>query len=145
VTIPKESIRLVLERSGGVCERCLVRPASQIHHRCARQAGGSKHTSWINLASNLAHLCGSSADGCHGWATSFPALARDHGWVVLRAIAERLGGSGPIPVEDLFGRSWWLHPDGRRIRFTHLSTPAGLGGPESDALIRSWREQGLNP
>jgi 5-methylcytosine-specific restriction protein A len=108
-------VELVLARSGGVCERCHQRPAQQIHHRCARQAGGSRHTPWINLPSNLAHLCGTSADGCHGYATANRrGIAYDTGWVVPRGIADQQGGCQLIPVVDIHGQAWLLDDDGTK-------------------------------
>ena len=99
---------IVAERSGGVCERCRERPAQQMHHRCSRQAGGSKHTRWINLPSNVVHLCGTSADGCHGWATTRPLEARASGWVVPRGVAEQQGTAAVVPLTDLQGASFFL-------------------------------------
>lgn len=43
------------ERSGGVCEYCGVRPATEAHHRLGRKAGGTRRP-WINRLSNLVHL-----------------------------------------------------------------------------------------
>ena len=110
----EESVALVLARSGGRCERCLVKPATQIHHRCGRQMGGSRNTPWINLPSALAHLCGTSEDGCHGLATRFPGLARIDGWVVSRGEASQLGGCADIPVVDVGGYTWLLRDDGSK-------------------------------
>jgi hypothetical protein len=43
------------KRSGGFCEYCGVRPATEAHHRLGRKAGGTKRP-WINKLSNLVHL-----------------------------------------------------------------------------------------
>lgn len=68
----REARRIVTERSGGVCEMCQVRPATDWHHRKNRSQGGS----WS--ASNGLHLC--SPD--HRWVTEHPAAAVAHGWSV---------------------------------------------------------------
>lgn len=66
--------RLVLERDGRACVSC-GRPVDvsagrySLHHRVARGMGGSK-APWINLPGNVLTLCGSGADGCHGWTES---------------------------------------------------------------------------
>jgi hypothetical protein len=48
-------VDLLKTRSGGVCEYCGVRPATEAHHRLGRKAGGTKRP-WINKLSNLVHL-----------------------------------------------------------------------------------------
>jgi hypothetical protein len=80
----------------------------------------------MNEASNLAHLCGTSADGCHGFATGRPTAAKDEGWVVARGVAARLGGSGPVPVRDTLGQLSWLTVTGERVPFSRKTRPANL-------------------
>lgn len=59
--IPARNRRLVEQRSGGVCESCGVRYASDIHHRQYRSRGGTHDVH------NLIHLCGwGNHTGCHG-------------------------------------------------------------------------------
>jgi 5-methylcytosine-specific restriction protein A len=119
---PADVVDLVLARSGGLCERCRSRPAEQIHHRCARQAGGSRHTPWINRPSNLAHLCGTNASRCHGYATeNRGGVAYDTGWVVRRGVADQAGGCHSIPVVDIYGQAWLLADDGTKAITTRAT------------------------
>lgn len=64
---PAKNVAAVKERSGGVCEGCGVRPATDVHHRRYRSRGGGHEVS------NLLHLCGGESglaggnhSGCHG-------------------------------------------------------------------------------
>lgn len=66
-------------RSGGVCERCGVAPATNWHHRKNRSQGGD------DTLPNALHLCGSGTTGCHGYVTEHPADSYDKGWSVRRA------------------------------------------------------------
>lgn len=125
--IPAAVRRLVYERSGGICERCYYWPATNVHHRVARQKGGSRHTPWINLPSNLPHLCGGPTWGCHGFATQHPLSARPDGWVVPRGVAEQLGGCELVAMRDIHDRWWLLTDDGRRLRVSRVA-------PLSDVL-----------
>lgn len=67
---------IVSERSGGLCERCGLRPATNVHHRKNRSQGGT----WS--PDNLLHLDGSGTTGCHGWIGANVKLSYDHGWLV---------------------------------------------------------------
>lgn len=67
---------LVSQRSGGRCEACGVKRASNWHHRKPRSAGG------VWSADNGMDLCGSGSTGCHGWITEHPKGAREQGWSV---------------------------------------------------------------
>lgn len=65
--IPAKNRRLVEQRSGGVCESCGDKPASDVHHRKYLSRGGSHDVH------NLIHLCGGAFgmtggnhSGCHG-------------------------------------------------------------------------------
>lgn len=84
-TGPSEAVRrFVIDREGHCCRRCLryvPEGTGSIHHRRARQAGGS---TWpgINLASNLALICGSGTTGCHGYIESHRKEAYRMGWLV---------------------------------------------------------------
>lgn len=53
--VTDEVAQEVIRRSGGICERCRVRPGTELHHRVTRARGGPHD------AFNLAHLCGE----CH--------------------------------------------------------------------------------
>jgi hypothetical protein len=65
--------RIVYARSGGWCEVCGGRGATQWHHRKNRSQGGK----WT--AANGLHLCAP----CHTHITHHPIAARDNGWSVL--------------------------------------------------------------
>ena len=63
--IPAKNRRLVETRSGGVCESCGDKPASNVHHRKYLKRGGTHDVH------NLLHLCGmGNTSGCHGRAHS---------------------------------------------------------------------------
>jgi hypothetical protein len=73
--IPAPVLETVRARSGGACEGCHAREASEMHHRRFRSRGG-QHT-----AANLLHLCGwGNHTGCHGIAHS--QAGHDKGWSV---------------------------------------------------------------
>lgn len=127
--VPPAVARLVLERAarqlmpgvtpGVRCERCL-RPVPnnhQLHHRVAKQMGGSRHTRWIDLPSNIVLLCGTSSSGCHGLCTEV-AVGRmlGDGWVVRRGIAEQAGGCAGITAVDTFGAGWLFDDAGTKTR-----------------------------
>lgn len=57
-----------------------------LHHRTARQMGGSKLW-WLNLPGNLIVLCGSGTTGCHGWVESHREHAEERGFLVRRGQA----------------------------------------------------------
>lgn len=97
--------RLVRQRDGHRCTMCgasIVDQPSAVHHRVAKQMGGSAK---LERASNLVRLCGSgNADGCHGKAHSNPEWARNHGWIVSRSF-----DPAEIPVDMHDG--WFLLDD----------------------------------
>lgn len=64
--------RAVYTRSGGVCEACLSRRATEWHHRKNRSQGGP----WS--PENGLHLC----SACHAWITAHPEAAVAVGWAV---------------------------------------------------------------
>lgn len=102
--MPPDNVEKVRERSRGMCERCLTRPAVDIHHRRFLSRGGGH-----NVA-NLLHLCGSgNIDGCHGEAHS--GIGREVGAAISRfsQIPE-----SEIPLTDLLGRVWLLGDDGSK-------------------------------
>lgn len=102
--MPKRHSEVVRERSGGMCERCLVRPGSDIHHRRYLSRGG-KH----NLA-NLIFLCGrGNIDGCHGEAHS--GIGAEVGTAISRYNPRP---EPEISFVDLLGREWLLDDDGGR-------------------------------
>ena len=102
--MPAEYPGIVAERSGGMCERCLVVPATQIHHRRYLSRGG-KH----NLA-NLLHLCGSgNFEGCHGEAHT--GIGGEVGTSISR---HNPFPESAISYTDLLGRERWLDDSGLR-------------------------------
>jgi hypothetical protein len=74
--------RLVRERSGGMCEVCGVRPATNFQHRKNRSQGGQ----WS--AANGLDVCGSGTTGCHGFIHANPAKSYAAGWSVKGAFDE---------------------------------------------------------
>lgn len=78
--IPTGHRRTVLERSGGLCERCAVWLANvpaDIHHRNPRRAGGTKRPE-IHAPANLTVICRK----CHRWVESQRTLATEQGWLI---------------------------------------------------------------
>lgn len=71
-------MRGLRDRSGGICEICGKRRATNHHHRKNRSGGRDDDLS------NALHLCGSGTTGCHGWVTTHPEEARKNGWSVSR-------------------------------------------------------------
>ncbi|MGG7510873.1 HNH endonuclease [Plantibacter sp. YIM 135249] len=65
--LSKAAYDAVATRSGGVCEGCGRRRATEMHHRRYRSQGGRDEVT------NLLHLCGrGNASGCHGIAHTGP-------------------------------------------------------------------------
>ena len=59
--IPAANRQKVEDRSGGICEACGEKPATEIHHRRYKSRGGGHEVS------NLLHVCGwGNHTGCHG-------------------------------------------------------------------------------
>lgn len=59
--IPARNEAIVKRRSGGVCESCGARPATNVHHRKYLSRGGTHDVH------NLFDLCGmGNVKGCHG-------------------------------------------------------------------------------
>lgn len=104
----KETVELLLERAGGLCERCgnVLRGERgfhwSVHHRLPRGRGGD------NGLSGLAALCGHGTAGCHGRVESYRIQAYEDGWLV------RTGhdpANSPVWLHD--GRCAWFTDDGR--------------------------------
>lgn len=53
---PPKVRAIILERSGGLCERCGQKRGTEAHHRRPRGAGGSRRDD-TNTASNSVWLC----------------------------------------------------------------------------------------
>lgn len=66
----KRTRLLTRERSGGLCEVCLIQRATNASHRKARSQGG------LWSPANVVDACGSGTTGCHGWIEHNPEAAR---------------------------------------------------------------------
>lgn len=89
-----------------MCERCLKKPAVEIHHRRFLSRGG-KH----NVA-NLLHLCGGgNFDGCHGEAHS--GIGAEVGAAISR---HNPRPESEISFTDLLGREWLIDDEGGKRR-----------------------------
>lgn len=78
MSFPERVRRQVAERSGGLCEGCGVREATEMHHRQYKSRGGK------DTVDNALHLCGfgnHASAGCHGEAHTNPERTL-HGWSV---------------------------------------------------------------
>ena len=82
--------------------------------------GGSSRSSWVNLPSNVVHLC----RACHEWATTCPFEARRTGWVVPRGVGQQQGTASVVPLTNLQGESFFLL-DGGGIVPTVVLHPEG--------------------
>jgi hypothetical protein len=69
--------RLVLDRSGGLCERCGVRPVEALHHRRARGMGSTRRPE-TNLPANGLGVCAP----CHDHIERNRSEAYENGWLV---------------------------------------------------------------
>lgn len=96
--------RTVLDRSGGICELCGVRPVDQLHHRRPRGSGGSKRDD-TNTPANCFAIC----EPDHRHLESHRTEALDNGWLVRQ-------GRDPEHVPLLY----------RRTHFVILSADGGL-------------------
>jgi hypothetical protein len=108
---------VVAARSGGWCEICGAAMARQVHHRVARQAGGSSRNLAIHDPANLLHLCA----WCHQLAETHPDRWV-FGWKVHRAHS-----TSAVPallvIAGAIGDPQWVLLDGTGRR--HLApTPA---------------------
>ena len=86
------TLKIVGQRSGGLCERC-GGTGHSTHHLKNRSQGGR----WSPC--NCVRLCGSGFSGCHGWVTTHPVEAGEEGfhlesWEIpgRRPIESRLHG-----------------------------------------------------
>lgn len=98
--------RFVLDRHG-VCERCGQRRATDPHHRRLVSQGGPDE------CSNLAALCRTCHDWCHG----HPTEARGGGWIVergqdWRVKALQLHDGSLVLLDDEAGYSFVGWPQG---------------------------------
>jgi len=95
----------VHKRSGGMCEGCGLRPATDMHHRLCKSRLGYA----LDTEDNLLHLCGGSNglpggnhSGCHGIAHT---LIGEHlGWSV-----KSNNDPSEIPVFHKATTTWTLH------------------------------------
>lgn len=73
--------QIIIDRAGGVCERCAAGPIEQLHHRRARGAGGSKRAD-TNTPANALAVC----SPCHAWIESNRIKALEMGWLVRQGL-----------------------------------------------------------
>lgn len=103
--IPPANRAAVTARSGGVCEVCHRRPATDKHHRRFRSRGVD------HSVENLLDLCGpGNVFGCHGDAHGLGAPA---GVVISQWDAR---SPAEIPFTDALGYEWRLSPDGTKVK-----------------------------
>ena len=77
--VPYRTLRLVLDRAQGRCERCDSANVADIHHRRARGMGGTRDPE-IHAPANLVVLC----RDCHTFVEHNRAEATEQGWLVPR-------------------------------------------------------------
>lgn len=61
--IPCQTIKAVQERSGGVCELCHSRPATQVHHAKTKGMGGSTRVYTAEMLEDLCLKCHAAGHG----------------------------------------------------------------------------------
>lgn len=96
----------VQERSNGVCERCDLARATEMHHRKNRSQSGQWHPA------NILHLCSL----CHVEITAEPEMSRHYGW----ALAQH---RTPADIPVLRRGVWVLLADNGDIQ--QIPEPAG--------------------
>lgn len=103
---PAKAPKSLARRSGGQCEICGRRTATNAHHRKNRSQGGT----WD--VANLLHICGSGTTGCHGEIHARPQTAYANGWSVRGALTP---AAVPAWLTSDYGRVYmWLHDDGTK-------------------------------
>lgn len=117
--IPAKNRRLVEQRSGGVCESCGDRAASDIHHRQYLSRGGTHDVhNLLALCGGSGGMAGGNHSGCHGRAHSDGELS---GLSIGRGYRSEL-----VPV--LYRGSWVLPGDDGSLRRLNESTVSALFG-----------------
>ena len=94
--------RLIVARSGGVCEGCGVAPAAEIHHRLFKSRLG-----FGNPANGL-HVCGfgnNQNGSCHGTAHA-GYIGESLGWSIRSGFDPLL-----VPIFRRSDSSWWRFDD----------------------------------
>jgi hypothetical protein len=113
--IPTANRRTVENRSGGICEGCGRRPATDIHHRKYKSRGGTHDVeNLFALCGGPGGMAGGNHSGCHGVAHS--AEGHELGWsvhswsdpavvpVLYRGVMRRLTADGKaVPGLDIVG------------------------------------------
>lgn len=94
--IPHKVRVAVRVRSKGVCERCMMRAASEMAHRLPRDTR-------CHTPSNLGHLCHT----CHRWCHDNPGKAYQEGWMVQANRRIKPHDMPTIPARRLDGQ-WVL-------------------------------------
>ena len=103
--IPPKNRRIVIERCGGRCEGCGLRPVSDIHHRKYKSRGGTHDVgNLLALCGGPGGLAGGNHSGCHGVAHS--AEGHELGWSVH-------SWDDPLTTPAMYrGSLRWLDNDG---------------------------------
>lgn len=106
--IPAKTRRALHERSGGVCEGCGRRPATDAHHRQYLSRGGAHDLeNLFDTCGGASGLAGGNHSGCHGVAHS--GEGHELGWSVH-------SWDDPALIPVLYrGVLSWLTRDGRVV------------------------------
>lgn len=109
--------QLLAERSGGVCEVCARRRATEASHRRPRGMGGTSIKA-RHLAASLLHLCHDCHQGPHGIERD-REHAKSMGWLLgpLDSPTET-----PVWLATKYGTGWWMLDDDGC--YTACETPA---------------------
>lgn len=108
--MPQAHVDAVEQRSGGMCERCLVARADDVHHRRYLSRGG------MHNVANLLHLCnpgggGNGGSGCH--AEAHTGIGGEVGTSISRHARKT---ESEISFTDLLGQAWRIDDDGGKER-----------------------------
>lgn len=108
-------VEVVIHRDRGQCAFCGKRPTGDrgwgwsIHHRRPRQMGGTRAADSASPA-NLVILCGTGAEGCHGWVESHRSDAYETGLLVRRDVLP-----WRAPIQHAVHGLVWLTDDGEWV------------------------------
>jgi hypothetical protein len=97
--VSERDARIVIARSGGVCEVCGRAAMQNIHHRRGRGMGGTRRA--IHSPAWLLAVCGmGNTSGCHRRIESDRPTAEANGWALPWAVED----AGTVPAVLWFGR-----------------------------------------
>jgi len=96
--VTEQDARIVIARSGGICEVCGRRAMTNIHHRRGRGMGGTRRA--IHSPSWLLAVCGQgNTSGCHGRIESDRPTAEANGWALPWSVED----ASTVPVRLALG------------------------------------------